>query len=83
MRTVAADLGGDSPLGATLAAATFRPMRPVLLLAALLAAAVLIGTLLDPANWFGDKGVLVVVAAVATAWIAFNWWELWSTGQER
>ena len=54
-------------------------MRPFPILAALLVAAILTGTVVDPENWFGDKFSLVVVASVAAAFVAFNWWELWST----
>jgi sugar phosphate permease len=57
-------------------------MRPFPLLAAV-TAAVLIGTVTDPENWFGDKVMLVVAADLAIALVAFNWWELWRTGRER
>jgi hypothetical protein len=58
-------------------------MRPFPLLAAVVTAAVLVGTVLDPENWFGDKVVLVVAAYLATAFVAFNWWEFWCTRHER
>jgi hypothetical protein len=54
-------------------------MRPFPIVAAALMAAVLLGTMLDPQNWFGDKALLVVVGWLAAAFVAFNWWELWST----
>jgi sugar phosphate permease len=57
-------------------------MRPFPLLAAV-TAAVLIGTVTDPENWFGDKVMLVVAADLAVALVAFNWWEFWSTRHER
>jgi len=60
----------------------FPGMRPFPLLAAL-AAAVLVGTVVDPEHWFGDKVLLVVAAYVAIALVAFNWWELWRTRHER
>jgi sugar phosphate permease len=47
------------------------------------AAAVLVGTVVDPEHWFGDKVLLVVAAYLAVALVAFNWWELWRTGRER
>jgi hypothetical protein len=58
-------------------------MRPFPVLAAVITAAVVVVTLVDPANWFGDNAVVVVVTSLATAVIAFNWWELWSTRHER
>jgi hypothetical protein len=54
-------------------------MRSFPLLAAVMAAAVLVGTVIDPQNWFGDKTMLVAAAWLATALVAFNWWEFWST----
>jgi sugar phosphate permease len=57
-------------------------MRPFPLLAAV-TAAVLVGTVVDPEHWFGDKAVLVVAAYLAIAIVAFNWWELWRTRRER
>jgi sugar phosphate permease len=57
-------------------------MRPFPLPAAVIAA-VLIGTVVDPENWFGDKVMLVVAAYLAIALVAFNWWEFWSTRHER
>ncbi len=57
-------------------------MRPFPLLAAV-TAAVLVGTVMDPEHWFGDKAVLVVAAYLAIAIVAFNWWELWRTRRER
>jgi sugar phosphate permease len=51
-------------------------MRPFPLLAAL-TAAVLVGTVIDPEHWFGDKAMLVVAAYLAIALVAFNWWEFW------
>ena len=59
-----------------------RGMRPFPLLAAV-TAAVLVGTVIDPEHWFGDKVVLVVAAYLAIAIVAFNWWELWRTRRER
>jgi sugar phosphate permease len=56
-------------------------MRPFPLLAAL-TAAVLVGTVIDPEHWFGDKVLLVVAAYVAIALVAFNWWELWRSRHE-
>jgi sugar phosphate permease len=53
-------------------------MRPLPLIAAV-TAAVLVGTVVDPENWFGDKVLLVVTAYLAFALVAFNWWEFWRT----
>ena len=58
-------------------------MRPFPALAAVMTAAVVIGTLVDPEHWFGDKVALVLVAYLAAAFVAFNWWELWSRRDER
>jgi hypothetical protein len=58
-------------------------MRPFPVVVAVLTAAVVVVTLVDPGHWFGDNAVVVVVASLATAVIAFNWWELWSTRHER
>jgi sugar phosphate permease len=57
-------------------------MRPFPLLAAV-TAAVLVGTVIDPEHWFGDKAVFVVAVYLAIAIVAFNWWELWRTRHER
>jgi sugar phosphate permease len=57
-------------------------MRPFPVLAAV-TAAVLVGTVVDPEHWFGDKVMLVVAAYLAIALVAFNWWEFWSTRDER
>jgi sugar phosphate permease len=46
-------------------------------------AAVLVGTVVDPENWFGNKVVLVLAAYLAIALVAFNWWEFWCTRRER
>jgi hypothetical protein len=53
-------------------------MRPFPLLAAV-CATILVGTVVDPENWFGDKVMLVLAAYLAIALVAFNWWELWRT----
>ena len=58
-------------------------MRPFPILAAVVTAAVLTGTVVDPEHWFGDKALLVPVAYLAAAFVAFNWWELWSTRRDR
>jgi hypothetical protein len=57
-------------------------MRSFPLLAAV-TAAVLIATVVDPEQWFGDKVMLVVIADLAIALVAFNWWEFWSARHER
>ena len=57
-------------------------MRPFPLLAAV-TAAVLVGTVVDPENWFGNKVLLVLAAYLAIALVAFNWWEFWCTRRER
>ena len=57
-------------------------MRPFPLLAALLTAA-LVASVADAQSWLGDGFVLVLMACLATAVVAFNWWELWSSRHER
>jgi hypothetical protein len=58
-------------------------MRPLPVLAAVVSAAVLIASVVASKNWIGNHLVLVVIGALATAIVAFNWWELWSTRHER
>jgi hypothetical protein len=59
-------------------------MRPFpTLLAAVLAAAVLAAALVHPAHWFSDNMIIAAAASVAAAFVAFSWWELWSTRQDR
>ena len=60
-----------------------RRMRPLPVLAAVVSAAVLIASVVASKNWIGNHLVLVVIGALATAIVAFNWWELWSTRHER
>ena len=57
-------------------------MRPFPILAAV-TAAILVGTVFDPGHWFGGNVMLVVIADLAVALVAFNWWELWSARHER
>jgi hypothetical protein len=59
-------------------------MRPFpTLLAAVLTAAVLAAALVDPARWFSDNMITAAPASVAAAFVAFSWWELWSTRHDR
>jgi hypothetical protein len=58
-------------------------MRPFPTLAAVLAAAVLAATVVDPDRWFSDNAIIAVAASVAAAFVAFSWWELWSTRHDR
>ena len=60
-----------------------RRMRPFPLLAAMLVAAVLAGTLVEAEHWFGGNPLLVAAAALAAAVVAFNWCELWATRHDR
>jgi hypothetical protein len=53
-------------------------MRPFPILAALLSAAVLAATVVDPEHWFSDNMIIAVAASVAAAFVAFSWWELWA-----
>ena len=53
-------------------------MRPFPILAAVLSAAVLTATVVDPAHWFSDNMIIAVAASVAAAFAAFSWWELWA-----
>jgi hypothetical protein len=57
-------------------------MRPFPLLAALMTAAIVAGAALDPEHWFGDNALLVAVASLAFASVAFSWWELWSSARQ-
>ena len=54
-------------------------MRPFPILAAVMAAALLAATIVDPERWFSDKVIVAVAFSVAAAFIAFSWWELWAT----
>ena len=58
-------------------------MRPFPLLAAVLAATLLAATLVAPELWFSDKTIIAAAASVAAAFVAFSWWELWSTRHDR
>jgi sugar phosphate permease len=58
-------------------------MRPVPILAAMVMAALLAGTLVDVEHWFGGNMLAIAAAAVAAAVVAFNWCELWGTRHER
>jgi hypothetical protein len=59
-------------------------MRPFpTLVAVVLTAAVLAAALVDPAHWFSDNMIIAVAASVAAAFVAFSWWELWSTRHDR
>jgi len=58
-------------------------MRPVPILAAMLMAALIAGTLVDVEHWFGGNLLAVAAAAVAASVVAFNWCELWVTRHER
>ena len=58
-------------------------MRPFPLLAAVLAATLLAATVVAPELWFSDKTIIAAAASVATAFVAFSWWELWSTRDDR
>jgi hypothetical protein len=57
-------------------------MRPFPILAAMLIA-VLVTSLAEAENWLDDAFVLVLTACLATAVVAFNWWELWSSRDDR
>ena len=58
-------------------------MRPFPILAAVMAAALLAATVVDPEHWLSDNVIVAVVASVAAAFVAFNWWELWHTRGDR
>jgi hypothetical protein len=62
--------------------ATLPPMHPFPLLAAVLIAA-LVATVAEAKSWLGDGLVLVLMACLAAALVAFSWWELWSSRHER
>ena len=57
-------------------------MRPVQVLSALLITA-LVATVAAAEGWFGDTIVLALLASLAMAVVAFNWWELWSHRHDR
>jgi hypothetical protein len=57
-------------------------MRPFPILAALLTAA-LVASVAEAESWLGDALLLTLMACLATAVVAFNWWELWSSRHER
>jgi hypothetical protein len=58
-------------------------MRPFPLLAVLLSTAFVAATVVDPEHWFGDGAVIVAVSLLAGGFVAFSWWDLWSTRHER
>jgi hypothetical protein len=58
-------------------------MRPLPLLVAAATAATAATALVDPEDWFGDAAVLVSVAVLAAAFVAFSWWDLWATRHNR
>jgi len=58
-------------------------MRPLPILAVLLSTAFVAATVVDPENWFGDGAVIVAVSLLAGSFVAFSWWDLWSTRHER
>ena len=57
-------------------------MRPVQVLSVMLIAA-LVATIAEAEGWFGDTVVLALLASLAMALVAFNWWELWSSRDDR
>jgi hypothetical protein len=57
-------------------------MRPFPILAAVLMA-VLVASVAEAGSWLGDRVVLVLMACLATAVVAANWWELWSSRDDR
>jgi hypothetical protein len=60
-----------------------RLMRAFPILAAMLIAASVAGTVVDVEDWFGGNPIAVAAAALAAAVVAFNWCELWATRHER
>jgi hypothetical protein len=57
-------------------------MRPFPMLPAVLIA-VLVASVAEVEGWLGDGAVLALLACLATALVAFNWWELWATRDDR
>jgi hypothetical protein len=57
-------------------------MRPFPLLAAVLIAG-LVASVAEAESWFNDVLVLALMACLATTVVGLNWWELWSTREER
>jgi hypothetical protein len=49
---------------------------PMLAAAVIAVSAAAVG---DAENWFGDNIVLALLGCLAAAFVASNWWELWST----
>jgi hypothetical protein len=58
-------------------------MRPFPMFAAVLVAALLAATVVDPEHWFSDNVLIAVAASVGAAFVAFSWWELWATRHDR
>ena len=56
-------------------------MRPFPLLAALLA--VVVAAVAEAGARLGSPPLVNVLACLAAAVVTFNWWELWSTRQDR
>jgi hypothetical protein len=57
-------------------------MRPFPVLVALLLAA-LVASLAEAERWSSDVLLLALMAWLAIALVAFNWWELWDSRHER
>jgi hypothetical protein len=57
-------------------------MRPFPLLVAFLLA-VLVASVAEAEKWSSDVLVLALMAWLAIALVAFNWWELWASRHDR
>ena len=57
-------------------------MRPFPVLLALLTA-LLVASVAEAENWSTDVLVLALMAWLAIALVAFNWWELWASRHDR
>jgi FtsH-binding integral membrane protein len=60
-----------------------RCMRAFPILAAMIVAAALAGSIVDFEHWFGGNLLAVAAASLAGAVVALNWCELWATRRER
>jgi hypothetical protein len=66
------------------AVATLGAMRPFPIMAAAAVMTLLVtAAVVHPERWFGDTVLIGVVTSLAAAFVAFNWWELWSTRHDR
>ena len=60
-----------------------RCMRAFPILAAMIVAAAVAGSIVNVEHWLGGNLFAVAAASLAAAVVAFNWCDLWATRHER